>query len=354
MKLFDLPEKEISLDTYAVTLDSLDKTKPFKEFMDTYTYHILMQHKPIWNKFYQGFLRSDNMPYVDTYPEYSESSNNYRYRFMIIKIDNDYVFVQIKIVDLMNGTRYFHIYHPVSLQHNFTHELLTLKGLSEIEHFRQVVMITSEPQDDYWCNNYYNTPESASFMFRSKYTSKHCIKRLDALLDTTFIDKCNSDLISEVEDFNNLWGTLRSNLRLNVKSDRKLMESMNDYKDIQMMICRFNGKLLAFHIYLSYLDKYIIVHTAENLSIGGLDYIKEYFECSDEEAKMIMYNLSNYIQYKSQYEYLINRKYEVYSYEGDTHVSKLKNYKPMFFKNLIYYVKVPIQDYIAKLEATNE
>lgn len=351
MKLFDLPKKELSFDTFALTLDSLDGTKPFKEFMDSYTHHLLMEHKSLLDKFYINYLKPDNIPYVDTYPEYSESSNNYRYRFMIFKFDNDYVLVHLKVVDLMNGTRYFHLYHPISLNRIFDNELVTLKGLGAIEHFRQVVRITAEPQEDYWCDNYYNTLESASFMFRSKYTSKHCIKRLDELMEVKFLDRCDNALIQEVEDFSKVWETLRSGLRLNIKSDRKLMECMNDYKDIQMFTCRLNGKLIAFSIFFICLDKYLIVHTAEYLSIGGIEFLQNYCNCSFDEAKMVMYNLSNYIQYKSQYEYLVNRKYEAYYYEGDTHVAKLKSYKPMFFKNLIYYIKVPIQDYIDALEA---
>lgn len=353
MKLFDLPKQELSLDTFAVSLDSLEANKSFKEFMDSYTYHILMEHKTLLDKFYVD-LQPENMPYVDTYPEYSESSGNYRYRFMLIKFDNDYVLVHLKVVDLMNGTRYFHIYHPISLNHDSVNEIATLKGLGAIEHFRQVISLITEPQKDYWCNNYYNTPESASFMFRSKYTSKHCIKRMDALLETSFINSCTTSLIDEVEEFSKLWKSLKPNQSANIKSDRKLMSLMNDYKDIQMFICRLNGKLVAFSIFFTYQNRFAVVHTAEYISIGGIDFLQDYCGCTYDEAKMLMYNLSNYIQYKTHYEFLINRGYHAYYYEGDTHVAKLQSYKPMFFKKLIYYIKVPIQDYINNLEVSDE
>ena len=324
-----------------------DKKKSFKEFLDN-TVHLETQYNGVIHEFYsKSFTAPNRLTYIDTFPEYGESSGNYRYRFLIIRVDDDYVFTNLKVIDPRNGAdRYFHIYHPISLNKSAENEYIVLLKLSGFSFIRDIVTLRDSGDFTEWCNNYYNTKESCEYMFKSKWKSKHCINKLDSIVSTEFIDYDNGQLSEEIMEFSERWESIRKD-KSEKKSDKKLISMMNRSDTIRMCIMRVNDKIVAFNIAFIYLDKFVVIHTAKYLSVGSEEYLMDYLGVDFDTAKLIRYNLSAYIQFITHKEYLYDKTYEAFYYEGDTHLSWLRKYKQMFFRNIIFYKKIPINDYLA-------
>ena len=324
-----------------------DRYKSFTDILNN-TYKLETKYKDIINEFYKVRLTSpEKVTYVDTHPEYMESSGNYRYRFFIIKVENDYVFTNFKVVDPHGQERYFHIYNPISLHGNIKNEERVLRELSEIPCIRKVVEVNTKGDFTEWCNNYYNTKETCSFMFKSKWKSKHCIKKLDEFVSTEFIKYSDDVFLEEIMRAFDGWLSFKS-FKEERRQVKKLVQMFNRNPDVQMCVMRVNNKIVAFNIMFVYLNKYAIVHIAKYLSVADEKYIQENFNVSSDVAKLLKYNLSAYFQYKTHEEYLYNTNHEAFYYEGDTHKIWLRSYKRMFYRKNLFYKKVPIHEYISK------
>ena len=335
--------KEMSIN--AEFLD--DKNMSFKEFLDN-TIHLETQYYDVINPFYKrAWISPDKLTYLDTFPEYGESSGNYRYRFLIININNDFVFINMKVIDPRNGAdRYFHIYRPISYNGSIDNELEVLSKLSEFSFIKDMVILSSNGDFSEWCNNYYNTKESCEYMFKSKWKSKHCINKIDNIVSREFIDYDNGILTDEIMEFSERWESIRKD-KSEKKSDKKLISMMNKSNSIRMLVIRVKGKIVAFNIAFIYLSKYVVIHTAKYLSVGSEEYLMDYLDIDFDTAKLLRYNLSAYMQYITHKEYLVDKHYDAFYYEGDTHLSWLRKYKQMFFRNIIFYKKIPISEYLA-------
>jgi len=228
-----------------------DKKKSFKEFLDN-TVHLETKYNDVIHEFYsKSFTAPNKLTYLDTFPEYGESSGNYRYRFIIIKIDEDFVFTNLKVIDPRNGSdRYFHIYHPISLGGSIENEYIVMVKLSGFQFIRDIVTLNDSGDFTEWCNNYYNTKESCEYMFKSKWKSKHCINKMNSIISTEFIDYDNGKLSDEIMEFSERWESIRKD-KSEKKSDKKLISMMN--KSDNMLITNiFNPKLVTdFYLFVS-------------------------------------------------------------------------------------------------------
>lgn len=241
--------------------------------------------------------------------------------------------------------RYFHIYKPISLndvEDNVKRVFNLLKSSKHIKGYIDILKSDERLADnEYWCNSYYNTLESMKFMTKSAWKSKHCINRMKDLVSYQIIDYADPLLVQDIMEFSEKWEDIKSG-ESEKKSDVKLLELLRRRDDILLGVFRVNGVIVGFNILFLYFDRYAVVHTAKYLSVGTVEYLSEYLGVDMSEAKLVKYNLSAYIQYITHEEFLVNRGYEAFSYEGDTHLSWLKKYKEMFYKNRIYYIRKPI------------
>ena len=216
-----------------------------------------------------------------------------------------------------------------------------MNRLSLFDFVKDIIVLKGSGDFSEWCNNYYNTLESCSYMFKSKWKSKHCINRLKNIVSVEFLDYNNGAIEEEIIEFSERWENIKDD-KSEKKSDRKLLNMMNKSDNIRLMVMRVNEKIVAFNIVFLYLKSYAVVHTAKYLSVGSEDYLMKYLCVSSDIAKLIRYNLSAFVQFITHEEYLKNKGYKAFYYEGDTHLSWLRNYKKMFFRNIIFYDRIPI------------
>ena len=97
---------DISLD-----LQDLGYLKEYKVLYDM-SYKINLQNIDFIRPFLEVLDRDDDLSHYYRYlmsPEWGEASGNYRFRFIIIKCDSDFVFVPLKVVDAPSRPRYFYV-----------------------------------------------------------------------------------------------------------------------------------------------------------------------------------------------------------------------------------------------------
>ncbi len=287
--------------------------------------------------------------------DYGEYAKNYRHRVFFFKIDNDFVCVFAKLVDLQGRGRYFTVYHPISLTGNRSNEVKVLKALSSFHPVLKVSVIRSEcsPNIKAWDCNFYNTRESCEFMFKSKFRSKRGIAKMSSMIEVRMPDMCDDKLLTEISRLYDLWEDVRG-FKVNRGTDFRMIEALGANPDISLILQYYSGHLLSYAIMLRLDDKAIEVFYAKYLSVLSLERLADYLGCSladdRERVKCIKDCLGAYSQYFMHDKYLRQDSYQALYYSGVSGRKSLENYKQIYFKKCLYYDRVPIQEYIKSLE----
>jgi hypothetical protein len=190
---------EYLIDSMSIALERLsnNENKSYRWLFENST-HIDMKVYDILNDFFvRNEVAPDNMCLCNLDCVYGEASRNYRFRFIIVGVNDDYVLVPFKIVDPRSAKieNYFTIsYHPLSYNKNTESIKEVLKVLSSYECIHSIDIPSDEKGSIR--NNYYNLPENYRDICRSKWKSKHGINKLSNIIDVDY----HSESLIDIED----------------------------------------------------------------------------------------------------------------------------------------------------------
>lgn len=312
--------------------------------LDTKYYDVIMF---FYNK---GYKSPKDVGWVDTYPEFCEITNNFRYRFLILKYNDDYLFLNIKAVTKRCSTQEDHYIVSRIISYKGSSENIrdVYKMLTTLKPFKYYVVFSDTEREgtDYWADNYYNTRESCDFLFTHKFEAKRRINKIKGIADIQVYDYCDEVLKSEVFSLLSIW---EENRGPNASSDRKalvkFLDLINKKDNIHLMVERVNNKIVAYNCCFTHIGKYVVYRTAKSLGSLGMEVVKKYFDTGDEDfARIIKEASDSYcIQQMFKY-YLIDNDFEAVFLEGDDHNKGLGWYKGLMTEHKTYYYKLPLSE----------
>lgn len=315
--------------------------------LDTKYFDVIMSFYKV------GYKSPKDVMWVDTNPEFCETMGNFRYRFMIVRYNDDYVFVNIKASTKRSASQVncYIVSRVISYNDSRENEEGLLKVLSEIEPFKYYIVPSDTKREDmdYWADNYYNTRESCDFLFTSKFESKRRINKIKGIADIQVYDYCDEVLYDEVFSLLKVW---EDNRGPNALSDRKalvkLLDLLNKHDNLRLMIERVNGKIVAYNCCITYIDKYVVYRTAKSVGSLGIEVVKKYFGTNDEDFARIIKDASDSYCIQSMFKYFLkDNDYEAVFLEGDDHNKGLGWYKGLMTEYMTYYYKVPLKGYVS-------
>ena len=340
----------LAVDVEEIRGKSYEEIYGYTYKLDTKFYDLIMGFYSI------GYTTPDKVMWVDTNPEFCETMGNFRYRFLIVKYQNDFVFLNIKAATKRSASQVnsYSISRTISASGSRQNEMYVLKALSESDCFKYMIVPSSEKrtEQDYWANNYYNTRESCDFLFTSKFESKRRINKIKSMADIQVYNYCDGLLEEEIFSLLKVWEENRGPKAL---SDRKalvkLISLMNKSDNIYFMVERVNGKIVAYNGCIAYIDNYIVYRTAKSLGSLGIDVVKTYFDTDDEDFARIIKDASDSYCIQQMFKYFLKDKnFEAVFLEGDDHNKGLGWYKGLMSKYTTFYYKEPLKDYVKSLE----
>ena len=304
------------------------------------THHVEMKNRDVLFKFFSLYMTTpDRVGYTHCYPEAGQSSSNYRYRFVIVSINEDYVLSYFKMADNRRGHRYIQFYPPISLSGKRENEYFLVESLKSDGIKSDVRLFTTEKTSDkYIFNNYFNTKESSLFFFENKWKGKNQIKKFEQIhgLSVEFHNVCDEKTFNDVIGLYEIWESVKKQ-KSDKKYDKKLFKMMNEYDTISLMTIKINGHLIAFSAGFDFVNNFFIIQTEKHVSVCEAEFIKQYACVDDETASLIKKRLSAYIQYKSHEHYIKDLGKDALFYEGDVHMNNLAKYKSMFYKHCVCF-----------------
>lgn len=346
---------KLILSQLAVPVERLTEILPdsLKELLDI-SYQNNLEVKALTKEFLR-LRQVDHDKYYgyEVMSDYGEYSKNYRYRVFFFKVDNDFVCVFCKLVDLQGRGRYFTIYHPISLTGDSRNEVKVLKILARFNSILKVsvIRVGGDLDAKAWDCNFYNTRESCEFMFKSKFKSKRGIGKMSGMIEVRMPEVCDDRLLEDISRLYDLWEEVRG-FKVNRGTDFRMLEALGVNPDISLILQYYQEHLLSYMIVLRLDEKSVEVFYAKYLSVLSLDRLAEYLGCSkdDKAVKCIKDCLGAYSQYFLHDKYLRQEAYQALYYSGVSGRRSLENYKQIYFKKCLYYDRVPIQEYIKSLE----
>ena len=322
--LFDL-----NIDDFAIDISQLHSINGFDEIYNL-SHKIKLNSYNVLRLFFSKEQEIVFDYYVDC--QYNEVANNYRMRFMIVKGDDDYYLIPLKIVDPIDKSkskRYF----------TLSYKILPLKGSDTRKVYellsKYIHEVTISTQD---CNNpdnvvFYNTKESANSMQSSKWRSKNGINVLKDVVNSTLYNIVPIDTTGKILELNNKW-----TLAKNKKTPNKLIQDF----------CRGS---IGYTITYTYGDKIVgfqIVTIGYN-DTATCHISKSYFD--DIDNKLIHNYLGSYMIFWL-HEVCFNKlNAKAVNYLGVRDIKKyntLYKFKSKYFKRNTKYKKVSIQTLLTK------
>lgn len=335
------PSTKITIEQLSLPVEILDKMSRMT-FTEVYMFfsHIDMKVEDVLYEFYKVSQSSpDKVRSYDHIMEWGTASSNYRHRFAIFKVGDDYVMSAIKIVSPRGKARYFNAWCPVSLNKNKDHEVLVLQKLSKIRDVRYFLSLYGN-ENDYWEDNYYNDVESASYLWKSKYRSKYSINKLSNLLKMRDTNTLDDNTISSIQEINKHWEYIKNEVSTNY-ADMNLIKMMNKGCDsIRVMLVYYQDKIVSFSIMSIYMGRYAVALTTKACSVLGRYFLQDYLKCDEETATLLAKKLDKYHHYMMHYHYLKECPYQAVYYLNDMKRPGLIEYKKSMFKRCIYYSRI--------------
>jgi hypothetical protein len=307
--------------------------------------HIDMKVKDVLEAFFYKVMQSpDKMGDYNICPEYGESSGNYRFRFVIIKVDGDYVLATFKILDPRTSKipNYFIISYPlISYNGNSDNEVKVLEAFKLYSSCVKAVISFSN-EGDFYNNNFYNMLKDFKEMDKSAWRSKKGINKLSKLID---FKTGSEDIVGFEEAMVSLsteWARIKKK-KFSHKSDVNLIHMARKSDNIKVFSFWYKGILVGFSIGVIMLEKYICLVTTKTISIGDYEYLSKYLGEEDESiVKSMNKHLGSYVQYEIHKWCLAENGLEAVYYYGDVRSKSLREFKTDYYKNIIYYQRVPL------------
>jgi hypothetical protein len=111
----------------------------------------------------------------------------------------------------------------------------------------------------------------------------------------------------------------------------------------------YKGKLLGITIGTPIYDNYVVVYTQKSLGVAPIEFLIEYLGEDSENVRDIQKYLGSYVQYVIHQVCFDVYHYKALFYTGDQGDKRLRDFKRKYYKNVIYYKRIPLGDYISKL-----
>lgn len=307
--LFDITINDVSINISLI----VDCRDGYFEFLYNNSHKVGMQYYPILSEFFkQSSIVTDY--YMDC--QYNEIANNYRMRFMIVRADNDYYLIPLRIVDPINkkkADRHFII----------SHDIISLKGTSTEMVYRTISKMiesaTIASDDIANASNvvFYNTKDIMD-KWKSKWKSKHGINRLGEIVLIQVYKVVPKDTLSEIIKLSHKWTEIKGKKTPDkiitefCKSDGGycITYSVGSLVGFQLITLGYNN-VATCHISKSYVNDRITKIHGDYISkyIGSFMIYCLHLICFDKlNASIVNYlGVRDIKKYKSLYDF--KRKY---------------------------------------------
>lgn len=334
------------IDSLSIDIQELQNNpdKSYHFLLDN-SLHIEYQYKDVLEAFYRKVMLDPfRMGDYNICPEYGDVTKNYRFRFMIVKDREEYILLIFKVVDPRTASiaNYFTLgYEPISLDGGSA--LPTLRVLQQYESIKSVVVISEEKGS--FNNNYFNMLKDFKEMDKSTWRSKNGVNKLAKIIGFS-CDENLSGIYDGVETITAVWNKVKHE-KVPVKYDTRLLDMAMRGDNIKVFTFWYNGIMVAFSLGIEMLNKFISLETTRTINIAGDEFLTKYLHESDPSVvKLIRKHLGAFVQYSMSKYCLEHGRYEAVYYYGDGGDKGLREFKRVFYKNIIFYTRVPMADYI--------
>lgn len=343
-----------TIGTPLSTLKTSDKS--YRWLVDNST-KINLSSKSTVDKFYKIYMTDDTKMYrYIINPEFGQVSSNFRMRYLLISVDNDFVFVPLKIIDLMGrGESYITIsMEPISQNSNKQSIIKVLEVLKEFPCIRFVVRNETEEKDAL-DNNYYNVRDAYDHMNKSKWRSKRGVNILDSLIDFKYEAEKDSSVIEDVYKVNQIWDEIKIANKMNNFSfpnknmDKKLATLACGGGATHIYTFSYKGKMIGYSIPIMVSDKYVVLMSTKQIT-ADYKVLADYIGEDTEELYKIYRHMSSYMQFKIHQDVFERLGLQAIYNFGDVNIPGLRAFKLDYYKSIIYYNKYSLEDYIKILE----
>lgn len=342
---------KIEMEGLTVSLDAIENMSCIDyQWVFDNSHRISMEYKDIIMYFFT--FNNTNMFNSFIVPEWRNADNNFRYRFMLIQVDDDIVIFFLKAVDNFVKQRYYYLqFEPLSYSGNVEPIIRTLKAFKDSSiHF---LLYSSDENKDSKANNFYNLKSDFyDWMNKAKWKGKRGVNKLNKILSVKVGKENGFDLETKISCLRDLWEIEKSSSKEKVyfhKSDSILVDMYEKSDDIVPITLWFKESLVGFAILYLFQNR-ALVFSCKTISVLGKEKIKEYIgDIQDEDLMDLSRYLGGYIQYVIHGVAFGTLEVDELYYDGDSNMRGLANYKNIYFKHVLYYNKCSLEDYINKL-----
>lgn len=315
---------------------------------------INMSSKEILEMFYSKYITSpDKMYQYVLNPEWGEASGNYRMRFLIIILEDDYILVPLKVMDPMGKERYFSISMELVSYNSSMENIIKVMRLLQSFDSIKFISLSGNFDKEVYMNNFYNTLEEFTQMNRSVWKSKKGINKMSKLIvmNSDYYPEAVPDLIKQVDDLWNAQKKSEKKTTLPAKVDISLAKMWGKSNDMFMYLYFYKDKILGYSIGVTTVENYVSLLSTKSLTQLPIDQLSDYLKETDESiVKQIQKFLGAFIQYTIHKDILFDKGFDALYYYGDVHSKSLHEFKQDYYKRVINSYKVSLGEYIQILE----
>lgn len=356
------------LDEISVPLDSLKENDDCIKFVNNFSCLLELNYFFLIKNFYLNLLVDYNSFMYNTFdPVFTNRIfNKSRYRFIIFKVDDDYVFVVLNVVVPLfakkgdRDKKSFEILKPISLNKCKESEIKVLEVLNKFPEFKGVFVSEDKPNKKYYRkNNFYNTREDFYRKFdKSSYKSKNLINRLKGMIDV--VTNAENDFSSEyyIKKVMDYW----IDEKVKIVGKKNLLYHLIDLK-VFLDSVKFDGLRVNLFMFKGIPLAYSIVENCYGKFSGGLfqraitvskdgtnNYLKNNIQdIDDRDIHYIYHGLSRFVTFTTQ-KIEFDGGQDVFYHYSDGSLKGLSNYKNQNFCNTLYYNRYPVSEYISLIK----
>lgn len=342
----------MKIKKYSYPLSTFEDSDKSYDFLLKHTFKIDIEAKQVIDLFLKKTISLETMPNYIVSPEWGEAAGNYRFRFIVVSYNQDYIFIPIKLVAFMN-TKYPTIAHePISYNGN-TQNIIDVLNVMKDFKFEYIMTIEKEnPHKDYYMNNYYCTEDVFHTSFQNrKHNARKGRHKLKSILEY-HTERVTPDLVQKFNKFIDLWHENRGKEGSAEKVDIGLLTmNMNNVGDVIVNWVTFKDKIIGYVLCCVCCNDYVMELCSKTIAPLPIEIIAEYLEETDLDgiSKTIKTYFGGYFQYMITKNFLIDNNYKAHYAYGDVKTKSLQTYKSKYYKGCIYQYKTPLEEYINRL-----
>lgn len=228
------------IEDLAIAIEDFEKINSFEEL-----YNNLRKFKVEYFDILNNFFKKEPNCIIPDYfvdCQYNEVSNNYRMRFVILKSDEDYFLIPLKIVDPIDkskSSRYFIVSHNIialnGSKTDYAYDLVKKIISSAIISTDSILNISNVV--------FYNTVDSFNCLNTSKWRSKNGINILGKIIITEYYDKIPKDILYLILELNDKWS-----LQKNKRTPNKIIKDFCTKESNKCIVYFFEDKVVGFQL----------------------------------------------------------------------------------------------------------